>query len=109
MITLVTTRFSNKTWEENNSYRKKNNYIGCIYGSPQEFSPKILYDSIVLIIEMNNSTNQIEGIGLIKNRPLLDKHYLIYSDGNYNRYVYKSKYYIERDVIIRNNNILLDT
>jgi len=109
MITLVTTRFSNKTWEENNNYRKKNISIGCIYGSPQEFSPKILYDSTILVIEMNNSTNQIEGIGLVKNRPFLDKYYLIYSEGNYNRYIYKSKYYLHRDMIMRNNSVLLDT
>jgi hypothetical protein len=109
MITLVTTRFSNKTWEENYNYRIKNNYTGCIYGSPQEFSPKILYDSLIFVIEMNNNTNQIEGIGLVKNRPLLDKYYLIHSEGNYNRYVYKSKYYLERDIIIRNNEILLNT
>jgi hypothetical protein len=109
MITLVTTRFSNKTWEENYNYRIKNNYTGCIYGSPQEFSPKILYDSLIFVIEMNNNTNQIEGIGLVKNRPLLDKYYLIHTEGNYNRYVYKSKYYLERDIIIRNNEILLNT
>jgi hypothetical protein len=109
MITLVTTRFSNKTWEENTNYRKKNISIGCIYGSPQEFSPKILYDSIIFVIEMNNNTNQIEGIGLVKNRPFLDKYYLIYSEGNYNRYIYKSKYYLDRDIIIRNNSMLLDT
>ena len=109
MITLVTTRFSNKTWEENTNYRKKNISTGCIYGSPQEFSPKILYDSIIFVIEMNNSTNQIEGIGLVKNRPFLDKYYLIYSEGNYNRYIYKSKYYLDRDMIIRNSSVLLDT
>jgi hypothetical protein len=109
MITIVTTRFSNKTWEENTNYRKKNSCTGCIYGSPQEFSPKILYDSTIFVIEMNNNTNQIEGIGLVKNRPFLDKYYLIHSEGNYNRYVYKSKYYLDRDIIIRNNNILLDT
>jgi hypothetical protein len=58
---------------------------------------------------MNNNTNQIEGIGLVKNRPFLDKYYLIYGEGNYNRYIYKSKYYLDRDVIHRNNSMLLDT
>ena len=27
----------------------------------------------------------------------------------YNRYIYKSKYYLDRDIIMRNNSILLDT
>jgi hypothetical protein len=32
-------------------------------------SPKIYLNSPVFVIEMNNSTNKIEGIGLIKNKP----------------------------------------
>lgn len=108
MITLVTTRFSNNTLGENRNYLSKIGSKGCIYGSPQEMSPKILPDSIVLVVEMNNSNNKIEGIGLIKNRPLFDKYYCIYSEGNYNRFVYKSDYHIDRDTILRYDDILLD-
>jgi hypothetical protein len=64
-------------------------------------SPKILYDSLVFIVEMNNETNNIEGIGLVRNRPYLDKYYNIYKDGNYNRFVYKSNYHIDREKLIR--------
>jgi len=38
---------------------------------------------------MNNSTNKIEGIGLIQNRLILDKNYRIYDDMDYNRYIYR--------------------
>jgi hypothetical protein len=103
MFYLVSTRFTNETWAENMSYRENKRTIGCIYGSPQEMSPKIFLDSAVFVVEMNNSKNQIEGIGLVKNRSHVDKYYKIYSDGNYNRYVYKSEYRINRDYIIRNN------
>jgi hypothetical protein len=106
MFTIVSTRFTNLTLKENIDYRNKYNYE-CIYGSPQEFSPKILYDSIVFVVEMNNESNTIEGIGLIKNRPYLDKYYKIYNDGNYNRYIYKSKYFINRETIIRYNELLV--
>jgi hypothetical protein len=32
---------------------------------------------------------------MIKKQPLLDKAYRVYSDGNYNRYVFKSPYRID--------------
>jgi len=107
MFNLVSTRFTNETWNINKCYREKMRYSGCIYGSPQEMSPKILIDSIVFVVEMNNSTNKIEGIGLVKNRSHVDKYYKIYSDGNYNRYIYKSDYRLDREYIIRENSSIV--
>jgi hypothetical protein len=107
MYTLSTTRFINSTWESNTNYRNKHNISGCIYGSPLEMSPKILYDSLVFIVEMNNEKNNIEGIGLVRNRPYLDKYYNIYKDGNYNRFIYKSNYYIDREKLIRYDEALV--
>jgi hypothetical protein len=52
--------------------------------------------SLVFVIEMNNSTNQIEGVGLIKNKITTDKSHHVYSCGNYNRYTYTSQYRIDR-------------
>ena len=107
MVKLVSTRFTNDTLQENREYRAKHlTQNSCIYGSPQEFSPKILYHDVVFVVEMNNDKNQIEGIGLIRNIPYRDKYYNIYKDGNYNRYVYKSNYFIERDTIVRYNPML---
>jgi hypothetical protein len=102
----MTTRFNNETWDENKNYRLKNS-TPCFYGSTQEMSPKIIHNSIVFMIEMNNSKNQIEGIGLIRNNPLLDKYYKIYETGNFNRYVYKSNYHIDRETLIRYNEKLV--
>ena len=106
MYTLTTTRFTNSTWESNIDYRKKTN-IDCIYGSPQEMSSSILYDSFVFVVEMNNDTNLIEGIGLVSNKPHLDKYYNIYKDGNYNRFVYKSKYRLDRNTLWKYNRVLV--
>ena len=106
MFTLMTTRFNDETWNENKKYRTKHN-ITCLYGSTQEMSPKIIHNSIVFMIEMNNSKNQIEGIGLIRNNSLLDKYYKIYDTGNFNRYVYMSKYHIDRETLIRYNDKLV--
>jgi hypothetical protein len=46
--------------------------------------------SKIYVIEMNNETNKIIGIGLIKNK-IIPKHHKIYSDNNYNRYTYYGK------------------
>ena len=45
MINIVSTRFNDETWNENNNYRIKKN-LHCIYGSPQQMSPKIYSNSI---------------------------------------------------------------
>lgn len=107
MFTVVSTRFNDETWKETQEKREKLK-TSCFYGSPQEMSPRILYDSIVFVVEMNNTRNKIEGIGLIKNRPYMDKYYKIHDDANYNRFVYKSNYHIDRERLIRHNSHLVD-
>jgi len=101
-ITIASTRFNNHTWNENANYRNKIQHDGCIYGCPQSISSKIPQDSLLYIFEMNNSLNRIEGIGLIKNKIYYDHYYKIYSDGNYNRFVYRSSYRINRDYLEMN-------
>ena len=57
---------------------------------------------------MNNDENKVGGIGLVKNLNYADKYYKIYKDGNYNRYVYKGNYHIDRELIVRHNSELVD-
>ena len=87
MYTIVTSRFNNETRDANYVYRQKHNFA-CMYCSPLELSPKIPYNTPVFVIEMNNSTNKIEGIGLIKNKLETGKYYKVHEDGNNNRYIY---------------------
>jgi len=108
MIYLVSTRFNEETWQQNVNFRNKNNFTGCIYGIPQPMSPKIKSDCSVLVVEMNNTKNQIEGIGLVKNNLRLDKSYKIYDAGNYNRYIFKGKYHIQREELIQINYFLVE-
>ena len=108
MFSMVTTRFNNDTYKENQEFKNKYNYTGCIYGAPQEMSPKIAIDSFVFVIEMNNSQNRLEGIGLIKNMTRMDMYFKIYFTGNFNRYVYKGKYHIKREILIQYNQNLID-
>lgn len=102
-ITIASSRFNQKTWDENCLYRESKNIEGCIYGSPCRLAAKIPINSLVFITEMNNTTNKIEGVGLIYNLIQSDKYYCVYDAGNYNRYIYKSDYRINRDTLIQYN------
>ena len=87
--TITTTRFNNETFQQNKNYMKKANIKGCIYGTPIRIKSNVPLETNVYVIEMNNDKNKIEGIGLINNRTILDKNYRIYTDMDYNRYIYK--------------------
>jgi len=100
MTLITTTRFNNSTWCENITFREKYNYTGCIYGSPTQLSSKIDKDAVLFVIEMNNSTNKIEGIGVIRNTNRHDKYYSIYNSGNFNRYTFVGKYRIDRTELL---------
>jgi len=109
MPLIATTRFNNLTWNENVSFREKYKYNGCIYGSPNQLSCKIYKDAVLFVIEMNNSTNKIEGIGVIRNTNRHDKYYSIYNTGNFNRYTFVGKYRIDRHELLKVNPELVKT
>lgn len=93
---LLTSRFNNETNEENKKYIKKNEKLGCVYCSPEKISKKINDNAILFILEMNNDTNKIIGIGMVKNSPICGR-YSVYKNGNYNRFVFTGKYRIDRN------------
>lgn len=92
---IVTSRFSTETFAENESFRKKNAKVGCIYCSSIPITQKLPDEKRLFVMEMNNSTNRIEGIGLIQNRPIVNK-YRVYETFSYNRYTYIGRYRISR-------------
>lgn len=96
MLLIASTRFNTKTWIENQKWREKNNWNGCIYGTPIKIAEKLMPLATMIIIEMHNDENMIKGISLIRNAIMTNKYYKIYSEGNYNRYTYMSKYRIDR-------------
>jgi hypothetical protein len=106
MFTVVTGRYNNETWEATSQYRIKKKFA-CIYAPPCRLSPLIDLNSPVFVIEMNNSTNQIMGIGLIKNKLITDKVYKVQADSNCNRYIYIGEYHIPRDIIDEYNPFLV--
>jgi hypothetical protein len=92
---IVTSRFNNSTWSENEKFRKKHSALKCIYCAPEEVSKTIPSDAIMFVMEMNNDTNKIIGIGMVRNHSYSGV-YNVYDDGNYNRYTYIGKMRISR-------------
>ena len=93
---LTTTRFNNTTFRENKKYREKYKFNGCIYGVPREIPQKIPHMAKIFVLEMNNDTNEIEGIGYMFNKADYGRKYRIYRDMNYNRFTYISKHRVDR-------------
>ena len=85
MHVLAVTRFNEKTWRENENWRERNNWRGAAYGIPIRASESITKDIPVFVLEMHNDENKIKGIGLIRNTVLTNRHFNLYTDGNYNR------------------------
>lgn len=106
MFSVVTSRFNNETLNANYVYRKKHNFK-CMYCAPLELSPKILYNTPVFVVEMNNETNKIAGIGLIKNKPVTKRYFKVHEDGNTNRFIYIGNYFLEREAIDDYNPLLV--
>jgi hypothetical protein len=87
---LAVTRFNDDTWRQNTNYREKQSNSGCIYGCSLQINSAVPPDTIIYVLEMNNSTNKIMGIGRIKNKKYAREK--IYTSGEYNRHVYKGTY-----------------
>ena len=96
MCEVATTRFNNETWDENTQWRTTNNWHGCVYGLQKKISDDISIDSPIFVLEMQNDKNNVVGVGLIYKKLVLSKRPKIYKDYNYNFYVYRSKYRIDR-------------
>ena len=90
MISLVTTRFNKETWEEREGWLRENEWKGAIFGLALKVKETVR--PTMIILEMHNGENAVKAISLVKNTIATDKTYRIYKDGNYNRYIYKSRY-----------------
>jgi len=101
--TVCITRYNNQTWSERTAWLAANPDYACIYKSPVPIKPHIPYETPLFVLEMNNDTNQIMGIGRIINEIRADRSYRIYTDQNYNRYTYLGRQRLDRADIMRSN------
>jgi hypothetical protein len=93
---IATTRFNNKTYNENKLYREnKNHPFGCIYNGAHPVSQHIRIETDIYVLEMNNDSNRVMGIGKIRNDPIYNK-YKIYQEEKYNVFSYIGNERIDR-------------
>lgn len=93
---VLTTRFNEATWNENKRFRDKQKFLKCIYCSPNGTSQSIPLNSLLFVLEMNNTTNKIMGIGLVRNTAFRE-HYKVYDYGYYNLVAYIGYHRMERE------------
>lgn len=94
---LLTTRFTDDTMYELIRFKENNDMNDkCIYNIPIKLRyNNVSFEYPIMILEMNNTTNEIIGIGFTINRSDTNNlKYNIYSNKNYNRYTYKSRFHI---------------
>ena len=103
MAFIMSTRFTDETYEQNRLYRELNNIPEYIYCQRIQIKSQIPLNTLLYLVEMNNTTNQILGIGLIKNFIVTDRCYKVYSSNDFNRYIYKTKYRIDREELLASN------
>ncbi len=96
---IACTRFTTETWEQNILYREKY-AIPVIYGSSVKIRDTYEKGILMFVAEMNNQTNKILGIGLIRNTLVTDDKTKIYDNFEYNRYIYKGNYWLSREQLI---------
>lgn len=98
MFHVASTRFNNKTYRENLLYRERQ-LETVIYGTDIKINEKYSPGSLIFVIEMNNDRDKIEGIGLIRNTLIHDAK-RIYENPDYNRYIYRGDYWVNRETIL---------
>jgi hypothetical protein len=103
---LMTTRFNNWTENENREFREKKNHTGCFYNTPTMITNRIPKETNLLVLEMNNETNSIVGVGFIVNKPIY-KYYKVYSNSDYNINTYIGKYRIDRKEMIPEEEFIM--
>ena len=105
---IMVTRFNNETWQQLSTYKKDNNIEGAFYGVPRRIAETSPLKSKLFVLEMNNQTNTIMGVGLIRNLIKMDKTHTIYSWGNYHRFTYQGKKRIDRTTFSREEQELIE-
>ena len=107
MLQIVTGRYNNETWDASVHYRTRKN-IPCIYAPPFKLTDTIDINAPVFVIEMNNTINQIMGIGLIQNKLVTNEIHKVQQDSNCNRYIYIGNYHISRELLQYYDDFLVD-
>jgi hypothetical protein len=104
---IGTSKFNTQTYKENIAWKQINdkmNYTLTTLMIP--ICDRIPTNRGVFILEMNNETNQIVGIGIVKNFPVRSEEVgvKIYDNDYFNSYIYHGKYHISRKEILKRSD-----
>jgi len=107
MKQIGVTRFTDKTYSENQSWKKARQYDGCVYGFDREISlTKFKYMDTIYTIDIRCTRNtkesppHIYGIGKIRFITKPEWRSRIYENHQYNLFVYKGDQYKNREELI---------
>jgi hypothetical protein len=104
---VMTSRFNNATSTENARFRRQHeDKLGCVYCAPLTVAQAIPVDAVMFVLEMNNDTNKIMGIGMVRNHPRINL-FQVYQNNNFNRYTYTGKCRIDRNSVSEDEDIIL--
>jgi hypothetical protein len=98
-VHILVTRFNNATLAENRTFRREAAFDGCMYATPCEITERVPLNARCIVLEMNNETNTIVGIGLMLNQPRY-KRFRVYTTSYYNNLYYRGKVRLDRDALM---------
>lgn len=96
---ILSTRFSTHTYLElyrykgNHQAKYQNNSLYCVKTIMAREIIKM--NKYLFVLEMNNTINKIMGIGMIRSNLSKEQNLNIYSDLEFNKYVYRSLYHVQ--------------
>ena len=97
MTVLLIHKHTNASYNELSQWRKNKNIQGTSFNFDTKLGKHVPEKTPIFIIDTNNDTNTIEGIGIIYKTKIKKMYkYNIYSNRERNRYSYKSPFYIVR-------------
>ena len=101
---VYTTRFNTQTYEENRRYKLRgreedddesiNWEHTALYGSMTLMPINAPTNKYLIVLDMNNTTNRIMGMGLVKNLLAKNQRLRIHENPCFNEYTYKSNFYV---------------
>jgi len=96
---IYTTRFTSETYEENRDYKQNmlDGFKGSLYSTTLPFPVNASLSKYFFVLDMNNTTNRLMGIGFVKNILAKDQNIRIHKRQGFNLNIYKSDFYISLD------------
>ena len=98
---IYTTRFTSETYEENRAYKQNmlDGFKGSLYSTTLSFPVNASMSKYFFVLDMNNTTNKLMGVGFMKNLLAKDQNIRVHKRQGFNLNIYKSDFYISLDSV----------